>query len=600
MIPFFKANGLMVGVWLWTFWFIDFDEKENPKDYFFVNHKGELAVSYPSLNSNEKIISGFICPTSEKGVKCMTDFLKEAAKLNPDIFLFDDDFDYATHHGCMGCYCDRHLKLISDKLGYTISREELVKQVTADKPNEVRKAWYELSGKTLEDYAIAVRKAVDSINPEIRFGLCSVWSNWGTDGTTAEKLAGLLAGNTKPFIRSTGAPYWASSSTSKGSLAWGNRLQHIIELNRMEYAWLQDKSIEFVTEGDVCPRPRHKVPASYLEIFDTALRAANVGDGIHKYMLDYTSKVNYETGYLERHIKNQNIYAQIERIFRDKNPQGVRVYEYMDKIATANFSGIDDKNAYIAHNFFSPAARMLSDNSIPTTYEGTGYVGIAFGENARHLEPENMKNGMILDIRAAKILMERGIDVGIERIGENVINNLIYYPEIDDEVVSGYGAKSAFELSLKENAKPILFSKDSDGKLYPDAFHYENNDGQRFLVYAFDTVYICDAGHTNETRWRNYLTQKQLVASIAWLQNRALPAVCMDNPDMYMLCSANETSTAIGIWNIFADEILHPEILLDRNYTSAEFINCEGVLKDNKISLNTINPFSFAFINLVR
>jgi hypothetical protein len=59
---------------------------------------------------------------------------------------------------------------------------------------------------------------------------------------------------------------------------------------------IEDKNIEVLSEGDVYPRPRHKIPANYLEIFDTALRAADCTNGIHKYMLDYTSNAgNYET-----------------------------------------------------------------------------------------------------------------------------------------------------------------------------------------------------------------------------------------------------------------------------------------------------------------
>lgn len=584
LIHYFKENGLKVGVWIWALWITDFDQSEIA-DYVMIKHNGDLHSMGSPLNSNEKICSGFICPTSEKAVKIMTDFIKETAKLGPDIILFDDDFDFTTHMGSFGCYCDRHLKLISDRLGYPITRDELSRKVTEGKSEKIRSEWLKIMGETLENYAKEIRRAVDSVNPEVRFGLCSVMSQWGIDGTTPEKLSKLFAGNTKPFLRLIGAPYWAME---KG---WCNQLQHVIETERMEYAWVEDKSIEILTEGDVYPRPRHKVPAKYLEIFDTALRSAGVGSGIHKYMLDYTSKIGYETGYIEHHLKNAPVYKKIEEIFADKTDVGVRVFETLEKIRDADFSGIENPHQYIADSFFSNASKMLANNTIPTTFSGNSAVGIAFGENARHLPPEAFENGLILDIRAAKILMEKGIDVGIEKIGDKLINNLLYFPDYDDFVVTGYGQNSAYELTLKDNAKTVIYSE-ANGKRFADAFHYENSDGQKFLVYGFDAAF------TGDTRYRNYYTQLQLCNSIEWLSGRKMTAKCLGNPDLYMLTKQNDDGLGIGLWNIFADEIFKPVISLGDEYTKAEFVNCSGELKGDRIELSEIPAYGFAFINL--
>lgn len=584
LIPYYKENGYQVGVWIWSLWVTDF-ENENILDYVMVNHKGEPRYNSNYLNSNKKICSGFICPTSEKAVKIMTDYIKEITSLSPDIILFDDDLDYATHMQSLGCYCDRHLKLISERLGYEISREELSQKVTEEKPNKIRQVWYSLMGETLEYYATEIRKAVDSVNPTVRFGLCSVMSNWCADGTNAEKLVKLLAGNTKPFMRLTAAPYWA--------LLWENqKLQHIIEFSRRECSLIEDKNIEVLSEGDVYPRPRHKIPANYLEIFDTALRAADCTNGIHKYMLDYTSNAgNYETGYIERHIKNAPIYEAVERIFKDKTATGVRIYEALDKIPEADFTGIKNPHSYAANLFFDYAIKMLSDNSIPTIFEGNDGVGIAFGENARHLPEDALNNGLILDIRAAKILMEKGIDVGIASIGEKTLNNLLYFPEFDDVVVTEYGEDSAYDIKVKDSAEVIVYSE-NDGKRFVDAYHYENANGQRFLVYAFDGSF------TSAARHRNYYTQLQLCSSIEWLSKKKMAVKCLGNPDLYIIAKENEKGLGIGLWNIFADEILKPVIELGSEYSSAEFVNCSGELNGNKITLSEISPFGFAFIHL--
>ena len=583
LISFFKENGYKVGVWLWSLWVTDLPE-EKVRDFTMMSYDGTLRLGATPLNSNQQISSGFICPSSSEAVGVIADYIREITSLGPDIILLDDDLDYGTHLLSLGCFCDHHMKLISARLGYEISRDELSKQVAYGKPNPVRDAWYALMGETLESYAKAVRAAIDSVNPEVRCGLCSVMSNWCADGTTAEVLVKLLAGNTKPFLRLTGAPYW----TPIGFLI---PLQFVIELSRMECALVEDKSLEILSEGDVYPRPRHKVPASLLEIFDTALRAAGGTSGCHKYMLDYTSKAHYETGYLDRHLKNKPLYLEIDRIFGDKTATGVRVYEHINKIPDADFTGIPNPHRYAANLFFDSAMRMLSDNSIPTTYEGNNGVGIAFGENARHLSEEALNNGLIIDIRAARILMEQGVDVGIERIGNNMVNNLLYFPAYDDYVVTAYGGDSAYEITTKKNAEVVVYSE-SNGERYADTFHYENEKGQRFLVYGFDGAF------TDATRYRNYYTQRQLCSSIEWLQGRQMTAKCVGNPDLYMITKESDKGLAVGLWNIFADEILAPVIELSDEYKEAEFINCSGALMGNRVELSEICPYGYAFVNL--
>ncbi len=111
-------------------------------------------------------------------------------------------------------------------------------------------------------------------------------------------------------------------------------------------------------------------------------------------------------------------------------------------------------------------------------------------------------------------------------------------------------------------------------------------------MYAFDSAF------TDESRYRNYYTQRQLFDSIEWLSGKKMPVKCAGNPDLYIICKKSEEGMAIGLWNIFADEISAPVIELDRKYTAAEFINCGGVLDGDRITLSQLNAYSFAFINL--
>lgn len=208
--------------------------------------------------------------------------------------------------------------------------------------------------------------------------------------------------------------YWAVGK------AWNNRLQNVIELERMERSWCKNGNVEIFSEGDAWPRPRTNCPASYVEIFDTALRADGGLDGILKYGLDYFSNAGYETGYSERHLKNKPLYEKIHKHFGDKTPCGVRVYEKMQKFAETEIPTEIEKTCNIQDCFFSIASKMLSDSTIPTVYEGLGVAGIAFAENINMVSEEALKNGIIIDAKAAKILNKKGIDVGIISIGNEV------------------------------------------------------------------------------------------------------------------------------------------------------------------------------------
>ena len=92
--------------------------------------------------------------------------------------------------------------------------------------------------------------------------------------------------------------------------------------------------------------------------------------------------------------------------------------------------------------------------------------------------------------------------------------------------------------------------------------------------------------------------QRQLASSIEWLSRGRLPAVCLGNPDLYMICKQDDDGMAIGLWNIFADEIEKPVIRLSHSYRSAEFINCEGILEGDEIRLSAVPPYGCAFIHL--
>jgi len=582
VVPYFQERGIEVGIWFWTFWRNELTE-EYLEDCMQVKFSGAKRIVETTLKNN----SGFCCPASKRFVDEAMEVITAIAEINPDIMMFDDDYRFGNLGGYSGCYCKHHIKMVSEKLGRVITREELYEKVYEGKPNAERNAFIEALGESMENFAIRVRETVNKVNPQIRFALCSVLSLWDNDGTDSIKIAKLLAGDTKPLIRLIGAPYWAKDE------GWRVSLNNVVELERMETGWIGDEDIEIMTEGDVCPTSCQRVPAAYLECFDTILRAADVGDGILKYMYDYASFLGYDNGYVRRHLANKDMYVALERVFGDKKVTGVRVYEAMKKFAYADFEGVKEPDRYVEDLFQTRAGRVLSDNAVPTIYSGNDGVGIAFGENARNLPAEALENGLILDIRAAKILTEQGIDVGIESIGENMLNDRLYYPEFNEYIKTNYTPNSAYKLSAKEGARVVTYSTNDGKELFVDSFLYENEQGGRFLILGFDAAY------TEFNSYRTYCMQRMLYSACEWLGGKKLPAKCQGNPGIYILTKKDaDGNMAVGVWNIFEDETLSTVVELDGEYSSAEIIGANGRLEGDKVIIENLPAFKFCFINL--
>lgn len=556
---FFHERGYEVGAWVWTFMFRD----PHPYDTM-VSIKG---IPMPT----------YACPMDEDFSTFVADYLHDVALTGVDLIQFDDDFRY----GFLGpngpaCLCEHHMAVIRQILGEDCTREAVCEHILKGGPNKWRDAYLKANGDAFRAFAKKVRAAVDSADPTVRLGACACLTSWDIDGIQAMELSRILAGNTKPFMRLIGAPYWAVK------LNWGNTLTDTIDMDRMEAAWVRsvDPEIEIMAEGDTFPRPRTTCPASYLECFDMAIRASGCTDGIMKYGIDYFSNTDTEIGYARYHLRNRHLYDAIDKAFSGKQVVGVRVYEHPDKLAASVF----EQPINIEHMVFPRAARSLSACTIPITFEGSGITGACFGENARHLPPDALDHGMILDTHAAKILMERGVDVGIERFGkafvsgrlENFPGNDIFSRNIP-----------IYELTVKEGVE-VLSTNESAKGVFPMSMRYENGKGQRFLILNVDP----NGNDTNVLK--HYIRSRQYADNIPWLCGRKLPAYCYGNPNLYNLCKRDDKELAVGLWNLHADIAFAPVVELDDTYSSIEFIGCKGELKGDKVILSDIAAFEFA------
>ena len=578
-VQFFKGKNLEVGIWINSFGHgctLSHELKTN-----------NTSVYTPIEDVYGNISDGSHCPMDEGFRNLFAENIKKIAMMHPHIIMLDDDFRLNVREGMyMSCFCPLHLERYYGILGEKPPRELLEELIFSSGANKYRNAYMDMMADTLINFAKSVRKAIDSVDCQIRAGACVCFDNLDYCGTDIIEIARAFAGDTKPFLRTIGAPYWSEN------------IIDVIENTRMQISYCKGTDIEVFAEGDTYPRPRYAVSSNRLELFDMCLMVNGGADGILKYMFDYTQKPDYETGYIDRHIKNLSLKNDIQSIFKDKTPVGVYAVNTLHKIRNAYID--KPKKGEIAgkliNSYKSSARNLLAKNSIPTSYEYSGYPLLICGEDARYVSEDMLKKGAVLDAVAAMILKDKGIDTGIVSAIEC---------DFEGESFNGDIIKISQGSLMKIKCKPgVRITGSFIPGDFPASYMYENEYGIRFFVLAYDLYgsnngdcyEFCD--NDNIDYMNNYYRQQQLVDALEWIGRKKLPVVCKKNPNLYFLTSVSGSGMSVLMMNISTDSVISPEIMLDKKYNRVDFVNCSGKLINDRVELDDLPPYGIADFEL--
>jgi len=579
LITYFENNGLETIVWLGETLGHAASGVKFYEQYGHIRH----------LDGKE--IASF-CPTDPVFTGDFVNWVKNTAKAGGKMIMLDDDFRLG-YRGGIGCACDRHMAMVAKNLGRPVTREEILEKAFSGGKNPVRDAWMKAQGDSLREFCRAMRKGLDEVNPKARLSYCTCLDSWDTSDTDPEELSKIMAGSTRPFIRLIGAPYWAADGFR------GITLGDVIEYQRNEKHWIKDPDIEVFSEGDSYPRPRNMVPAAFLEGYDSALRADGTLDGILKYMLDYVSNADYETGYVDAMVEHLPLYEKIEGHFPKAKAVGVRPYNVLHLLKDAELDGSrPDLQTEIQNGIQAPSIHFAVRNSLPISYEENQPL-ILFGENARHVRKEELSHGAIVDYPAVKILLERGIDPGIvfEKAGGEE-HTAASFTDVPSEYAIGEqtyfrlnGSVKTESYRLGEKGEVLTQYRVGD-QIKPGWAKTESRDGLRFVVVPFNMLDAAQDGG-----WMGgYAHRRILLSVLPWLKGEELDAVTLGNhPMLYEMVRKDRDSLAVGCWNFYQDKIKGLEIALKDGWNRVEFINCSGRLEGKKVIIDSVlYPFEFA------
>ena len=551
-IRYFKDREVEVGIWVSAF--------GHGRPLYSDMGVGELGSYDPIVGLDGGSTPFGLCPLGEKFREDYLSAIKRLSELSPDLIMLDDDFRFNRGKDYfVGCFCQKHTEEYYRRVGERIDKSELKRLIFSGAGNKYRSAFMDMLGDTLVDFAKDIRASVDSVNPKIRLGVCSVRESIDYDGVDPLTVARAFAGETQPFTRASGAPYGAD-------------IIGPIEFTRMQFSESLGQGVEIFSEGDTYPRPRYNCPSSRLELYNYALVADGLGDGRLDYIIDYNHSPDYETGYLDRYIEDAPVREALSDIFRGKSAVGVRILDRRHKLREWELPSDTDetlvrKLSMAAEN---PSVRFLSFNSIPTVYSGSDYPVMIMGENAREIDRAVLKNGAILDSLAARILMEQGIDTGLKS-AVRVAPSEEYFIHADECEV-GVDTGRNMGMTAAEGAIALSVYKPSG---LVASYSYTNALGERFMVLGCEG-YFASANPSFEN---SYLRQKSLVDFIEDGGVR-LPAVSLKSPGLYILAAKGQGETSVLLINYSPDEIRHSDVRLDGEYGKLSAVLRSGVMRD--------------------
>lgn len=565
---FFQNAGLDVIIWTESYGF----GGPIPEKYKYVM-EGEPRIT----SVHGKKLDDALCPEGEKFVLLCKERIRDIARIiKPDRIMLDDEMCLSVRPG-IGCFCEKHMELYEKEFGEKHSLEELKELIFTGHNEKYRSGWLNVVGDSMRNFCRSMREALDEVDETIRMGFCAGYTSWDIEGADAIELTKILAGNTEPFLRFTGAAYWVQSAKNRFKY---QQMNEVIETVRMQEFWSRESGVEVFHEDDTFPRPRYCTSASMSECYDVPLRASG-GVGSFKYLFCYDVGPDKELGYVKKHIRNMPLYEFIEKHFEDKTAVGVQVYEEMHKMKDAVLPNEFMGETEIMDIVFPRAATFLSSHGIPTTYDENPQIAIAFGDNARYIK--TFAKRMILDLQAAEILQDKGMKLGL--VKKEIMSTPVKEEYIDGEtwILYNSASKKYYACTLETGVEVESYYIDVNGKKTPSSWRV-TYEGTEFLIFAFSP----NEERRSATVLRSYDRKQQLLNFISY-EYPYIP----DSYGIYQICKDGANERVVLLQNLGEDELADCEIMLNQPYETVELLGAEGILKEDRIILTTIvQPFA--------
>lgn len=335
------------------------------------------------------------------------------AETKPNAIWVEDDIRTFNHEPVRyGCFCPRHMKMFSERVGRTVTREELVAALLQPgEPHPWRQEYLQMQQDVMVETVSFLAKAVHEISPETCLGLMSSGPRLHClEGRSWPRMAEALADGKVLYSRPPMSNYY------EDSLRGFYYSQDSIKITRHA---LPPGAIE-LTECESIPFSRFSKSVVFT-FLEAAVSFAYGAHGVALNLFDHTGAPMEE----EKHFGT--ILAQYKPFFRTLstrtlkpgNYRGIRIFHFDDASFHKQLEpGADYPN--LEEDGYG-LMEALESHGLPTVYTDSPVSALA-GQVVRSLPDQQilelLSRGVFLDGTAAQILVERGFGelLGIAKI----------------------------------------------------------------------------------------------------------------------------------------------------------------------------------------
>ncbi len=419
------------------------------------------------------------CPLDSRFLDYIRFCVGTLCEEHPDFTLGDDDmrmFDGT-------CYCERHVKLISQMTGIDFTRETLAAAVQNAGPGDpVAKAFEQAQIEAMRQLCEVVRQAIDAADPSIRCGCCIVGSRYDY----AEIESRELAGKTAPFLRIGNATYLEGALRDS---IWNDAY------TGFEATVMKGKGIQLLDESDTCPHNRFSKSARTMHAHITAGLLRGLDGG--KLWLDQSvfPLRDISRPYEKILSEHQDFYRQVMAVSHSWQPEGCVI----------NVPPLE-QNPYPAVGTVFPAhcswaACCFGRVGIPVCYDGMKRSGIHLisGGQVDWYSDEDLRfllsESALIDGPAAVKLTERGFAglTGVKADYQEVRGNreVFLYMDLEAGFLAADGTPFLTALPGAEVLSEVYLSQYRGApseKVMPGSTFFQNASGGKVIVTAINLV----------------------------------------------------------------------------------------------------------------
>ena len=258
-----------------------------------------------------------------------------------------------------------------------------------------------------------MEQAVHKVNPHTRLGLATGMMHYSSERYDIRQLAKTLAGPTRPYLRVFGAPYHAKNNPMQ--------VGYIVDTAKHLADHLRGFNIEIIGEGDTYPHTRFFTNKTALQTYLLASRCSGMRNMLH-YPFCFAASPDFETIYVDTVRKLRPAMQMLDHLL----PPEQAALGIQPVLTFGNLKNVPITSGMTKRERVWPdeplALKMLTQFGIPTIPAGqessqpvllAGYNGYGYSDEVL----EGLLNqGAIIDATAARWLLTRGIDIGLEAV----------------------------------------------------------------------------------------------------------------------------------------------------------------------------------------